>query len=303
MILKTVILDSRKYIENNIKEPITAEDIAKNAGYSLYYFSRIFKNQVGLSIMEYVKERRMIKASEEIINGKKIIDVALDYGYQSHSGFTKAFSNKFGFSPVFFRAFSYQIKCIGGKNYMNHVFINSIDVHATKEELYKILMTTINDNMLKYNLKKIFKAYELACIAHKDKKRYSGDEYVTHPLNVAIILAELEASEEDVIAGLLHDIILEKSELSIDYIKEEFSYRVVEIIKGVTDFNENITDEDVVLVKLADRLHNMRTIKFMDEIHWKEKTKETLDIFLPIAKKLNNEKILAELNDLSMKLI
>lgn len=301
MIFKTVVLDSQKYIENNIKEPITADDVAKNAGYSLYYFSRIFKNQVGLSIMEYVKERRMIKASEEIINGKKIIDVALDYCYQSHSGFTKAFSNKFGFSPVFLRAFRYQLKCIGGKN-MNHVFINSIDVHATKEELYKILTTTINDNMLKYNLKKILKAYELAYIAHKDKKRYSGDEYVTHPLNVAIILAELEASEEDIIAGLLHDIILEKAEL-IDCIKEEFSSRVVEIIKGVADFNKNVTDEDVVLVKLADRLHNMRTITFMDEIHWKEKTQETLDIFLPIAKKLNNEKILAELNDLTMKLI
>ncbi|WP_442263562.1 AraC family transcriptional regulator [Tissierella sp.] len=64
---KSIIFDSLKYIEKNINEPIVLEDIAKNAGYSLYYFSRMFKNEIGLSVMEYVKERRLIKASEEII--------------------------------------------------------------------------------------------------------------------------------------------------------------------------------------------------------------------------------------------
>lgn len=95
--LKTIMQNSLKFIERNINESITAEDVAKNAGYSLYYYSRVFKKQMGLSIMEYVKERRLIRASEGITNGKKIIEVALNYGYQSHSGFTKAFKNKFGF--------------------------------------------------------------------------------------------------------------------------------------------------------------------------------------------------------------
>ncbi len=67
--------------------------------------------------MVYVKERRLIKTSEEITNGKKIINVALDYGYQSHSGFTKAFNNKFGFSPSLLKAFSFQIRC-KSKNFL-----------------------------------------------------------------------------------------------------------------------------------------------------------------------------------------
>ncbi len=77
MELKTIIFDSLKYIERNINEPIMAEDVAQNAGYSLYYFSRMFKKQIGLSIMEYVKDRRLIKASEEIADGKKIIDYCI----------------------------------------------------------------------------------------------------------------------------------------------------------------------------------------------------------------------------------
>lgn len=300
--LKTIMLNSLKFIETNINDSITAEDIAKNAGYSVYYFSRVFKKQMGLSVMEYVKERRLIKASEEISNGKKIIDVALDYGYQSHSGFTKAFKNRFGFSPALLRAFSFQINCLGG-NYMSHVFMKSTAVHATKEELYELLLETINKNRLEYDEEKIKRAYELACIAHEGKKRYSGDDYVTHPINVAILLSEMEASEEAVIAGLLHDIIFEKTSLSLEKVRDEFSERIMKIIKDVTEFEgeKDIIDEEVIMIRLADRLHNMRTIEFLDEVRWREKAKETLDMFFPIAAKLNNEKIIAELNDLSVR--
>lgn len=303
--LRTVILGSLKYIEKNINEPLIAQDIAKNAGYSLYYFSRMFKKQMGISIMEYVKERKLIKASEEIANGKKIIDAALDYGYQSHSSFTKAFKNKFGFSPTLLRAFRFQINCLGGNCNMSHAFMKSTDVHAAKEDLFEFLVATINENKLECDKQKLKKAYEFACKAHNGKKRYSGDDYVTHPINVAILLSEMEAAEEAVIAGLLHDIILEKTNISLEEVGNEFSNRIVDIIKGVTYFNENrdIADEDVIMVKLAERLHNMRTIEFMNESRWREKAKETIDIFSPIAAKLNNEKLMAELNDLSVKYI
>ena len=303
--IKTIIFNSLKYIEININEPIKAEDIAKNAGYSLYHFSRIFKKQMGLSIMDYVKERRLIKASEEISNGKKIIDIAFNCGYQSHSGFTKAFKNKFGFSPALLRAFSFQINSLGGNCNMSHVFMNYTPIHSTKEELYEILIKTIDKNMLEYDNEKINKAYELACIAYDGKKRYSEDDYVTHLINVAILLSEMEANEETVVASLLHDIILEESSISFEEVKKEFSNRTIDIIKGVMEFNrdDNIIDEDVIMIKLAERLHNMRTIEFMNESRWKEKAKETLEIFLPIAVKLNNEKIIAELNDLSVKYI
>ncbi|MCR1897523.1 HD domain-containing protein [Irregularibacter muris] len=305
MELKTIVFDSLKYIERNINKPIIAEDVAQNAGYSLYYFSRMFKKQMGLSIMEYVKDQRLIKASEEIADGKKIIDIALNYGYQSHSGFTKAFKNKFGFSPTLLRAFSFQINCLGGNCDMSHVFMKSTAIHATKEELYDLLIRTVNENMIEYDHEKIKKAYELACIAYSGEKRYSEDDYITHPMNVAILLAEMEASEDTVIAGLLHDILLKKANISLEEVRKEFSSRIVDIIKGVTEFNRksDITDEDVIMVKLAERLHNMRTIEFMDESRWKEKAKETLEIFLPIAVKMDNEKIIAELNDLSVKYI
>lgn len=305
MEFRDVIFNSLKYIEKNINEDITAYDVAQNAGYSLYYFSRIFKKQVGLSIMEYVKDRRLIKASEEILNGNKIIDVAFNYGYQSHSGFTKAFKNKFGFSPALLKAFCFQINCLGGNCDMNHVFMKGTAINSSKEELYDLLIMSINDNMIECSHEKIRKAYEFACIAHNGKKRYSEEDYVTHPINVAILLAEMGASEDIIIAGLLHDIISEKGNLSMDEVQSEFSNRVVNIIKDVTEFSKDshIIDEDVIMVKLADRLHNMRTIEYTDKSRWKDRAKETIEIFLPIAVKMKNEKIIAELNDLSVKYI
>jgi GTP pyrophosphokinase len=115
----------------------------------------------------------------------------------------------------------------------------------------------------------------------------------------------MEASEEAIIAGLLHDTTLGTNEVPIQKIQSEFCERIVKIIMDVKDFNshQDSIDEDVIMVKLADRLHNMRTIEFMDETRWEEKARETLEIFLPIAAKLNNEKVMAELNDLSVRYI
>ena len=90
-----------QYIENNIKEELKAESIAKEMGYSVYHFSRIFKEEMGISLMEYVKDRRLLRAAEDIMSGKRILDVAIEYGYQTHSGFTKAFRKKYGFAPAF----------------------------------------------------------------------------------------------------------------------------------------------------------------------------------------------------------
>ncbi|QLY81577.1 helix-turn-helix transcriptional regulator [Clostridium intestinale] len=294
------IVNSLKYIKENLTESLSSENIAKNAGYSLYYFSRLFKTHVGLSVMEYVTERRLIKASEEIINGHKILKVSLDYGYNSHNGFAKAFKKRFGFSPSLLRAFSFQINYSKGDNYcMNQLFMQTTELHSTKEELYDLLIKSLNNNKVKYDLKLLKKAYDFACIAHKDEKRYSGDDYVTHPLNVAILLSEMNGSEDAIIYGLLHDIKF----FSFEQIKLEFSERIADIAQKIANFNNSIEDEDVVMVKLADRLHNMRTIEFIGKPRWLEKAKETLNTFLPIASKLKNEKLISELNNLSVKYI
>ena len=84
---KTIIAESLNYIENNIKNKITIEEIAGNIGYTKFYFSRLFKQEMKVSVMEYVRERKMIYATREILNGTKILDVAIEYGWESHGGF------------------------------------------------------------------------------------------------------------------------------------------------------------------------------------------------------------------------
>ena len=87
-----------EYIEKNIEEELTTDIIASEVGYSAYHFSRIVKDQMGMPLMEYVRERRLICASKEMFEGKKVIDVSIKYGFKTHSGFSKAFKKKFGFT-------------------------------------------------------------------------------------------------------------------------------------------------------------------------------------------------------------
>lgn len=310
-----------QYIENNIKEKFTVECIAKRMGYSIYHFSRIFKEQVGISLMEYVKERKLLRATEDIMLGKRIIDVAIEYGYETHSGFTKAFRKKYGFSPALIHALCIQ-KLFDekeGNYFMNkdkvyenaNMFLKATENYKKPQELYECLIKSIEKNKLFEDFTNIKRAYDLACLAHKGQKRKSGEEYVTHVINVSIILAEMEGDEVTIIAGLLHDIIEEKTEITLKEVEDSFSLTIANIIKNVTNFNkgcleassEENFDDRVVMIKLADRLHNMRTMEFMETQRWKEKAKETIEIFSPIAVKLNNSKLKAELDDLALKYV
>ncbi|WP_251861493.1 AraC family transcriptional regulator [Clostridium sp. Marseille-Q2269] len=100
-----------EYIEKNIKSELTPEIIAKKCGYSVFHFSRIFNINKGITLMEYVKKRRLSLAAIELFEGKRIIDIALEYGFETHNGFSKAFKKEFGFSPQQY------VKCMG--NYYN----------------------------------------------------------------------------------------------------------------------------------------------------------------------------------------
>jgi GTP pyrophosphokinase len=300
------ILRSLKYIENHLDEQITLESVAGHLGYSVYHFSRIFKTHMGVTVMEYVRQRKLIKASEDILNDVLIIDVAIKNGYQTHSGFTKAFKKEFGFSPALLKAFKQQLKCIEGGYTMEHVFMKQPNTHTSKEELYTFLTQVIEENKLSYNMNRIRKAYELACTVYHGMERYSGEEYVTHPLNVGIILAELEADEEVVIAGMLCDSIL-KTSLTEDKIASNTSDKVKKILVQAAHFNPSNQDvsmmEEVILLKLAERLHNMRTVEFMDEKIRIDKAKETIELFMPFCKRIGNEKMMSELSDLALKYV
>ncbi len=166
----------------------------------------------------------------------------------------------------------------------------------------------------------IEKAYELAAKAHEGQLRRSGDPYIIHPLAVAEILAELEMDTATIIAALLHDVV-EDTELTIDDIENMFGEEVAVLVSGVTkleqiDFStreerqvENIRkmflamakDVRVILIKLADRLHNMRTLKYQPEDRRKEIARETLEIFAPLANRIGLNTIKWKLEDLSLR--
>ena len=177
---------------------------------------------------------------------------------------------------------------------------------------------TYDDNVEDLNL--IRKAYDYAYRKHFSQKRITGDDYITHPLNVAWILTGVNADSEAVAAALLHDTI-EDSDSTYDEIKDLFGENVAKIVDGVTKINRLNFNSDseqmaanqrkilvglssdvrVLIVKLADRLHNMRTLYVLSEAKQKRKAKETLEILTPVAHRLGMYKLKSELEDLSLR--
>ena len=167
----------------------------------------------------------------------------------------------------------------------------------------------------------IRKAYELAKEAHKDQKRKSEEPYLIHPVCVAIILTQLDMDKETIVGGLLHDVI-EDTPYTVEDITQMFSAEIALLVDGVTKLTqlnysadkldvqaENLRkmflamakDIRVIIIKLADRLHNMRTLQFMKPEKQKEKARETMDIYAPIAHRLGISKVKVELDDLSLQ--
>ena len=198
--------------------------------------------------------------------------------------------------------------------------------HTSPEELYQDLISHVQKYHPSDDISLIEKAYKTAAEAHKDQVRKSGEPYIIHPLCVAIILADLELDKETIAAGLLHDVV-EDTIMTTEEIEKEFGPDVALLVDGVTKL-ENIplssgTETDarlemqaenlrkmllamakdirVILLKLADRLHNMRTLKYKSPESQKRIARETLDIYSPIAERLGISKIKIELDDLSLK--
>lgn len=302
--VKDIVNQALEYIDTHLEERITVESVAASCGYSEYHFSRLFKSHLHVSIMEYVTKRRMIKASEEIIDGAKIIDVALKYGWQSHSGFTKAFKKEFGIYPALLRAMLAEMDNLGG-NAMSHVFLNATEENATKEQLYDILKNSMSENGIDYDINEADQIYAYACKAYDGIKRYSGAEYVTHPFNVAIILAQLNADCTVIYAGMFCDVV-KKGNGSIESFEQALPCEVRKLIRKASQQDGTsgvVFDDNVIMLKLAERLHNMRTISYIDKGKQSRRARETIDQFLPLARLLGNEMLIDELNDLSLKYI
>ena len=207
-----------------------------------------------------------------------------------------------------------------GKISESHEFVNP-------DELYRELIARVKKYHPSDDISMIEKAYHVASEAHKNQFRKSGEPYIIHPLNVAIILADLELDKETIVAGILHDVV-EDTVMTEEDLKREFGEDVALLVDGVTKLEkiplsagENQPDEKlemqaenlrkmflamakdirVIMIKLADRLHNMRTLKYKTPESQKRIAKETLEIYCPIAQRLGISKIKVELDDLSLK--
>ena len=171
-----------------------------------------------------------------------------------------------------------------------------------EEELFQQLIDRMKTYHPTQEFDMIQQAYQLAVEAHKEQKRKSGEPYIIHPLKVAYILAELELDIESIVAGILHDTI-EDTPYTFDDIAKLFRIEVANLVDGVTKlgklsysskeemqaenyrkmFMAMAKDIRVILIKLADRLHNMRTLNYMTEAKQREKAQETLDIYAHLA--------------------
>lgn len=192
---------------------------------------------------------------------------------------------------------------------------------VSPEHLHEELLHSIRKYHPSADISMVEKAYKIAEEAHREQVRKSGEPYIIHPLYVAIILAELEMDKETIVAGLLHDVV-EDTVMTDEEIKEEFGSEVALLVDGVTKLGQLSYDADkievqaenlrkmflamakdirVIIIKLADRLHNMRTLKYMKPEKQKEKARETMEIYAPIAQRLGISKIKIELDDLSLK--
>ena len=192
---------------------------------------------------------------------------------------------------------------------------------TSPEVLYQDLIDSIHRYHPSDDISMVEKAYRLAYDAHKEQKRKSGEPYIIHPLCVAIILADLELDKETIVAGILHDVV-EDTVMTTAGVAEQFGNEVALLVDGVTKLTNINWDKDkvemqaenlrkmflamakdirVILVKLADRLHNMRTLQYMKPEKQKEKAKETMEIYAPIADRLGISRIKTELDDLALK--
>ena len=200
--------------------------------------------------------------------------------------------------------------------------ISKSEEFVNPDELYQELIQCVQKYHPSDDISMIEKAYKVASEAHKNQFRKSGEPYIIHPLNVAIILADLKLDKETIVAGILHDVV-EDTVMTEEEITAIFGEEVALLVDGVTKLTklsysskeqrqaENVRkmllamakDVRVIIVKLADRLHNMRTGEYWKEYKRREKALETMEVYAPLADRLGIRSIKEELEDISLRFL
>lgn len=191
---------------------------------------------------------------------------------------------------------------------------------TSNEEAYQKLKDGISKYLSEDDVKLVEKAYLIASKHHEGQKRKSGEDYIIHPLCVAMILANLRMDAETLAAGILHDIV-EDTDYTLDDLKKDFSDEIALLVEGVTKLTElNLVNDKVekqaenlrhmfiamskdirvIIIKLADRLHNLKTLEYQTREKQEEKSRETIEIYSPIAGRLGISKIKSQMDDLSL---
>ena len=172
----------------------------------------------------------------------------------------------------------------------------------TKEELLELLWGKLTETHAAISREELEQAYLAANETYQGVRRYSGEEYITHPLHVAIILAELEADPETVLAGLLCD-AGKKGVLPMEELQKRVPEGVFHLVCEAQTEPEELAgaSDAVLLMKLAERLHNMRTLQHMDASVWKKKAGDTAALFLPLARRVGDQRLTGELKALTVK--
>ncbi len=205
------------------------------------------------------------------------------------------------------------------EDYVDEGMLESQKSKKSADALFEDLIISVSDTMTQEDIGYIRRAYEIARAAHEGQFRHSGEPYIIHPVQVAQILYVLGMDSESMTAALLHDVV-EDTEMTKDDVKKEFGEDVANLVEGVTKLGkvplftkeeqqaENVRkmlmamsqDIRVIIIKLADRIHNMRTLAFMKPHKRREKAQETLEIYAPIAHRLGIRGVKEELEDLAI---
>lgn len=285
---------------------LNLDELAREANYSKFHLSRLFKQKTGYSIIEFARSRKLFQSAEKIIDGCKLIDVSYEFGYESSSAFSRAFKREFGISPQVLRLFTNNVNQSEGDSTMTAITMRSFNKGSLLEDYENVLIEITELGKSQVNKNQLNKVLNFCKDKFANIYRQNGEAYFSHPLRIAIILVDLGANEDLVFAGLATDILKKTNckENELIQIIGLSSYTILTFPENKIAYeHSNEAYESSVVLKLVERLDNMRTIEGLDLERQKQKAIETLELFIHGGDESINARISKELIDLSIKVL